>query len=94
MFSAIELRDLWNFLFVRSTKLLEEDNRKRKDYMAAGGTEAFPDLGSHCQLSDCNQLDFLPFKCDGCQKVNTIKLLSFSLHVKMLKVFFQTELIV
>lgn len=28
VFSAIELRDLWNFLFVRSTKLLEEDNRK------------------------------------------------------------------
>lgn len=32
-----------------------------------GGTEAFPDLGSHCQQSDCNQLDFLPFKCDACQ---------------------------
>ncbi|KAI3474851.1 hypothetical protein Pfo_030162 [Paulownia fortunei] len=26
-----------------------------------GGTEAFPDLGSHCQHSDCHQLDFLPF---------------------------------
>lgn len=35
----------------------------------AGGTEAFPDLGRHCQLSDCNQLDFLPFNCDGCQRV-------------------------
>ncbi|KAA0053705.1 hypothetical protein IC582_008838 [Cucumis melo] len=36
---------------------------------AAGGTEAFPDLGRHCQHSDCHQLDFLPFTCDGCQKV-------------------------
>lgn len=34
-----------------------------------GGTEAFPDLGSHCQHQDCHQLDFLPFKCDGCHKV-------------------------
>ncbi|KAJ0099643.1 hypothetical protein Patl1_21975 [Pistacia atlantica] len=34
-----------------------------------GGTEAFPDLGRHCQLPDCHQLDFLPFTCDGCQKV-------------------------
>lgn len=34
-----------------------------------GGTEAFPDLGSHCQLSDCHQLDFLPFTCHACQKV-------------------------
>lgn len=33
------------------------------------GTEAFPDLGRHCQRSDCNQLDFLPFKCDGCHQV-------------------------
>lgn len=33
------------------------------------GTEAFPDLGAHCEHEDCNQLDFLPFTCDGCQKV-------------------------
>ncbi|GJN34091.1 hypothetical protein PR202_gb22730 [Eleusine coracana subsp. coracana] len=31
-----------------------------------GGTEAFPDLGAHCDDPDCNQLDFLPFVCDGC----------------------------
>ncbi|KAJ4961365.1 hypothetical protein NE237_021275 [Protea cynaroides] len=35
----------------------------------AGGTEAFPDLGRHCQHEDCHQLDFLPFECDGCRKV-------------------------
>ncbi|KNA20442.1 hypothetical protein SOVF_052370 [Spinacia oleracea] len=34
-----------------------------------GGTEAFPDLGQHCQHSDCHQLDFLPFSCNRCQKV-------------------------
>ncbi|XP_020259174.1 zinc finger AN1 and C2H2 domain-containing stress-associated protein 11 [Asparagus officinalis] len=33
------------------------------------GTEAFPDLGEHCNHDDCNQLDFLPFTCDGCHKV-------------------------
>lgn len=34
-----------------------------------GGTEAFPELGSHCQHSDCRQLDFLPFNCNACSKV-------------------------
>ncbi|CAN6166773.1 unnamed protein product [Urochloa humidicola] len=37
--------------------------------MARRGTEAFPDLGAHCDEPDCNQLDFLPFDCDGCGKV-------------------------
>jgi predicted nucleic acid binding AN1-type Zn finger protein len=37
--------------------------------MARRGTEAFPDLGAHCDREDCNQLDFLPFGCDGCGKV-------------------------
>merc|ERR1711937_667070 len=26
----------------------------------------FPDLGKHCNIPDCNKLDFLPFKCIGC----------------------------
>ncbi|KAG0532272.1 LOW QUALITY PROTEIN: hypothetical protein BDA96_04G094000 [Sorghum bicolor] len=30
------------------------------------GTEAFPDLGAHCDEPDFNQLNFLPFECDGC----------------------------
>ena len=34
--------------------------------MARRGTEAFPELGAHCDEADCNQLDFLPFECDGC----------------------------
>ncbi|KQJ90117.1 zinc finger AN1 domain-containing stress-associated protein 17 [Brachypodium distachyon] len=37
--------------------------------MARRGTEAFPELGAHCDREDCNQLDFLPFDCDGCGKV-------------------------
>ncbi|PON47476.1 Zinc finger transcription factor [Parasponia andersonii] len=45
-----------------------------------GGTEAFPDLGRHCQNSDCNQLDFLPFKCDGCNKVFCLEHRSYKSH--------------
>ncbi|XP_048434877.1 zinc finger AN1 domain-containing stress-associated protein 12-like [Pyrus x bretschneideri] len=45
-----------------------------------GGTEAFPDLGRHCQLSDCNQLDFLPFQCDGCRKVFCVEHRSYKSH--------------
>lgn len=26
----------------------------------------FPDLGKNCNLKGCNQLDFLPIKCDAC----------------------------
>jgi len=28
----------------------------------------FPGLGSHCFHNNCNQLDFLPVKCDGCKE--------------------------
>ncbi|XP_009335823.2 zinc finger AN1 domain-containing stress-associated protein 12 [Pyrus x bretschneideri] len=45
-----------------------------------GGTEAFPDLGRHCQLSDCHQLDFLPFQCDGCRKVFCVEHRSYKSH--------------
>ncbi|RZC79795.1 hypothetical protein C5167_042371 [Papaver somniferum] len=34
-----------------------------------GGTEAFPDLGGHCEFAGCNQLDFLPFNCNSCSKI-------------------------
>ncbi|ERN07379.1 hypothetical protein AMTRI_Chr12g274900 [Amborella trichopoda] len=36
--------------------------------MARTGTEAFVDLGKHCSWAECNQLDFLPFTCDGCRR--------------------------
>ncbi|WOK94109.1 zinc finger AN1 domain-containing stress-associated protein 12 [Canna indica] len=48
--------------------------------MARGGTEAFPDLGEHCDLEDCKQLDFLPFTCNGCQKVFCLEHRTFKAH--------------
>eukprot|EP00246_Nothoceros_aenigmaticus_P012936 TRINITY_DN4208_c0_g1_i1.p1 TRINITY_DN4208_c0_g1~~TRINITY_DN4208_c0_g1_i1.p1 ORF type:complete len:270 (-),score=11.23 TRINITY_DN4208_c0_g1_i1:508-1317(-) len=33
------------------------------------GTPAFPNLGEHCEVADCNLVDFLPFTCDRCSKV-------------------------
>jgi len=29
----------------------------------------FPDLGKHCSVSTCQRLDFLPYTCDRCHKV-------------------------
>ncbi|KEH24928.1 zinc finger AN1 domain-containing stress-associated protein 12 [Medicago truncatula] len=48
--------------------------------MASGGTEAFPDLGKHCQHVDCHQLDFLPFTCDGCKQVFCVEHRSYKSH--------------
>ncbi|CAK7322754.1 unnamed protein product [Dovyalis caffra] len=45
-----------------------------------GGTEAFPDLGRHCQHSECKQLDFLPFNCDSCRKVFCLEHRSYKSH--------------
>ncbi|KAI8541539.1 hypothetical protein RHMOL_Rhmol08G0069400 [Rhododendron molle] len=45
-----------------------------------GGTEAFPDLGAHCQDPECKQLDFLPFKCDSCRKVFCLDHRSYESH--------------
>uniref|UniRef100_A0A5B7BP83 Putative Zinc finger family protein n=1 Tax=Davidia involucrata TaxID=16924 RepID=A0A5B7BP83_DAVIN len=45
-----------------------------------GGTEAFPDLGMHCQHSECNKLDFLPFKCNACQKFFCLDHRSYKSH--------------
>uniref|UniRef100_A0A803N7V0 AN1-type domain-containing protein n=1 Tax=Chenopodium quinoa TaxID=63459 RepID=A0A803N7V0_CHEQI len=45
-----------------------------------GGTEAFPDLGRHCQYSDCYQLHFLPFGCNRCQKVFCVEHRTYMSH--------------
>ncbi|XP_029433369.1 AN1-type zinc finger protein 2A [Rhinatrema bivittatum] len=29
----------------------------------------FPDLGQQCSQNTCNQLDFLPLKCDACEQI-------------------------
>ena len=33
------------------------------------GTPEFPDLGKHCSVDICKQIDFLPFTCDRCLQV-------------------------
>ncbi|XP_072979963.1 zinc finger AN1 domain-containing stress-associated protein 12 [Typha angustifolia] len=48
--------------------------------MGRGGTEAFPNLGLHCDREDCNQLDFLPFTCDGCKKVFCLEHRTYKSH--------------
>lgn len=53
--------------------------RRRKAMAGGGGTEAFPDLGEHCQNPDCKLLDFLPFTCDGCKSVYFPRKFHFSL---------------
>ncbi|KAB8349859.1 hypothetical protein FH972_023872 [Carpinus fangiana] len=34
---------------------------------AAVGEADLDDIGAHCQASFCNQLDFLPFRCESCR---------------------------
>ncbi|CAO2826106.1 unnamed protein product [Amaranthus hypochondriacus] len=45
-----------------------------------GGTEAFPDLGQHCQQPLCHQLDFLPFNCNRCLKVFCVEHRTYKSH--------------
>ncbi|PKA54399.1 Zinc finger AN1 domain-containing stress-associated protein 12 [Apostasia shenzhenica] len=45
-----------------------------------GGTEAFPDLGDHCQHDDCHQLDFLPFTCEACGKIFCLEHRTYRAH--------------
>ncbi|KAL4379549.1 hypothetical protein GQ457_02G011540 [Hibiscus cannabinus] len=49
-------------------QLIDSDNTKYQ-WPDSGETEAYLDLGKHCQFSGCLQLDFLPFKCQACLKV-------------------------
>ncbi|CAM8880781.1 unnamed protein product [Rhodiola kirilowii] len=44
------------------------------------GTPQFPDLGKHCSLLDCKQIDFLPFTCDRCHQVFCLQHRSYNLH--------------
>lgn len=60
-----------------------------------GGTEAFPDLGSHFQLPDCHQLDFIPFSCHACHITRYVNidrfdvLSSFFSSIEMCRYFAQ-----
>ncbi|CAA0812749.1 Zinc finger AN1 and C2H2 domain-containing stress-associated protein 11 [Striga hermonthica] len=44
------------------------------------GTPAFPNLGKHCTVEDCRQIDFLPFTCDCCKQVYCLDHRSYSRH--------------
>jgi len=40
----------------------------------------FPDLGQHCSMPSCNQLDFLPFECGACHQIFCLEHRSFKAH--------------
>ncbi|XVF75792.1 hypothetical protein PTKIN_Ptkin13bG0215400 [Pterospermum kingtungense] len=44
------------------------------------GTPEFPDLGKHCSVEDCKQIDFLPFTCDRCHLVYCLDHRSYVKH--------------
>lgn len=44
------------------------------------GTPAFPNLGKHCSVDDCKQIDFLPFTCDRCDQVYCLQHRSYKQH--------------
>lgn len=39
-----------------------------------------PNLGTHCSEATCNRLDFLPVKCDGCQKQFCMDHMKYAQH--------------
>ncbi|CAA7395448.1 unnamed protein product [Spirodela intermedia] len=44
------------------------------------GTPEFPNLGRHCSVADCRQIDFLPFTCDRCNQVLCLDHRSYARH--------------
>ncbi|EXB93618.1 Zinc finger AN1 and C2H2 domain-containing stress-associated protein 16 [Morus notabilis] len=44
------------------------------------GTPEFPNLGKHCAVDDCKQIDFLPFTCDRCNLVFCLEHRSYIKH--------------
>lgn len=40
----------------------------------------FPDLGSQCSYASCQQLDFLPFKCNKCNKIFCLEHMKYDNH--------------
>lgn len=44
------------------------------------GTPEFPDLGKHCTVDDCKQIDFLPFTCDRCHQIFCLEHRSYIKH--------------
>jgi predicted nucleic acid binding AN1-type Zn finger protein len=40
----------------------------------------FQNIGKHCEHSGCRQLDFLPFKCEGCRRTYCLEHRSLQSH--------------
>ncbi len=38
-------------------------------------------LGKHCEFSECGRLDFLPFKCDKCNKYYCLQHKDYDKHL-------------
>ncbi|PSK34185.1 AN1-type zinc finger protein TMC1 [Elsinoe australis] len=47
-----------------SSSHLDPPDQQSYTKMSVGEVEA---IGTHCQMSFCHQLDFLPFRCESCQ---------------------------
>lgn len=40
----------------------------------------FPDLGAHCSWAACQRLDFLPLKCDACERIFCTDHVAYAQH--------------
>ncbi|XP_015724542.1 AN1-type zinc finger protein 2B [Coturnix japonica] len=40
----------------------------------------FPDLGAHCSWAACQRLDFLPLKCDACERIFCTDHIAYAQH--------------
>ena len=60
-------RNLWGFL--DDSIILYSLTSLSNTSSVSMGTPEFPDLGKHCSVDYCKQIDFLPFTCDRCIQV-------------------------
>uniref|UniRef100_A0A1D1ZJF8 Zinc finger AN1 and C2H2 domain-containing stress-associated protein 16 n=1 Tax=Anthurium amnicola TaxID=1678845 RepID=A0A1D1ZJF8_9ARAE len=44
------------------------------------GTPEFPNLGKHCSVGHCRQIDFLPFTCDRCNQILCLEHRGYAKH--------------
>jgi len=38
------------------------------------------DIGKHCEVVECKQIDFLPFVCSGCKKITCLEHRTYDSH--------------
>ncbi|OAY73065.1 Zinc finger AN1 and C2H2 domain-containing stress-associated protein 13 [Ananas comosus] len=63
-----ESRRIVSSIFVSLLFVIRISTRALRAEFAPMGTPEFPDLGKHCSVDDCKQIDFLPFTCDRCSQ--------------------------